>query len=76
MELRNLAVSSVGLEDDAEEDGTGLTFFSFAFSAVSSLAALRDCFCSCLVVNWIAAYARRGQGQREGRSDVGAVDSP
>lgn len=29
------------------------TFFSFAFSAVSSLAALRDCFCSCLVVNCV-----------------------
>lgn len=67
MELRNLAVSSVGLEDDAEEDGTGLTFFSFAFSAVSSLAALRDCFCSCLVVNYDSVRTRvRGQGQREG----------
>lgn len=27
------------------------TFFSFAFSASSSLPALRDCFCSCFVVN-------------------------
>jgi hypothetical protein len=28
-----------------------LTFFSFAFSAISSLAAFRDCFCNCLAVN-------------------------
>lgn len=29
------------------------TFLSLAFSAVSSFAALRDCFCSCLVVNCV-----------------------
>lgn len=45
------------------------TFFSFAFSFVSSFAALRDCFCSCFVVNCSTGAVRARVSERVRKRD-------